>query len=48
LYFIFLSAVLKIETDFHSSLADFINVIVILPFFLFISFILSSNSKKRL
>ena len=48
LYFIFLSAALKIETDFHSSLADFINIVVILPFFLFFSFILSSNSKKRL
>jgi hypothetical protein len=46
LYFLLLSAALKIETDFHSSLADFLNIIVILPFFLIISYVLSLSVKK--
>ena len=41
LYFLFLNAALRLESDFHSALADFINIIVILPFFLFISYYLS-------
>lgn len=48
LYFLLLSAALKIETDFHSFLADFINIIVILPFFLFISYIFVLSSRTEL
>lgn len=48
LYFLLLSAALKIETDFHSSLADFLNIIVILPFFIFVSYLLSLSAKKSI
>ncbi|TRX04455.1 oligosaccharide repeat unit polymerase [Flavobacterium gawalongense] len=40
-YFLFLNAALKLETDFQTALADFINILVILPFFIFISYYLS-------
>lgn len=40
-YFLLLNAALKLEPDFQSALADFINIIVILPFFIFISYYLS-------
>jgi hypothetical protein len=40
-YFLFLNAALKLEPDFHSSLADFINILIILPVFVFLSYYLS-------
>lgn len=46
-YFLFLNAALKLEPDFHSALADFINIIVILPFFIFISYYLSLRNTDE-
>jgi hypothetical protein len=46
-YYLFLNAALKLEPDFHSSLAEFINILVILPFFLFSSLILTSNTNHE-
>lgn len=40
-YFLFLNAALKLESDFQSALADFINLITVLPFFVIISYYLS-------
>jgi hypothetical protein len=44
-YYLFLNAALKLETDFQSSLADFINILVILPIYLFVSYYLSLRNK---
>ena len=44
-YYLFLRAALKLEPDFQSALADFINLLVVLPIFLFISYNLSIKNK---
>lgn len=41
IYFLFLNAALKLESDFQTALADFINIIVVLPIFIFVSYYLS-------
>lgn len=46
-YFLFLNAALKLEPDFQNALADFINVLVILPFFIFISYYLSLRKTNE-
>ncbi len=45
IYYLFLNAALKLEPDFHSALADFINLLVVLPLFIFVSYILSLRNK---
>jgi hypothetical protein len=45
-YFLFLNAALKLESDFQSALADFINLLVVLPFFVFISYYLSLRNTN--
>lgn len=46
-YFLFLNAALKLESDFQSALADFINLLVVLPFFVFISYYLSLRNTNE-
>jgi hypothetical protein len=46
LYFLFLKAALKLEPDFHSSLAEFLNYLIILPFFIILSYFLSLKHKS--
>lgn len=46
-YFLLLNAALKLEPDFHSALAEFINTIVILPIFIFISYYLSLRKNVQ-
>lgn len=46
LYFLLLNAALKLESDFQNALADFINVFVILPFFIFISYYFSLKKSN--
>lgn len=46
-YFLFLNAALKLEPDFHSALADFINLLVVLPFFLLVSYYLSLRNTHE-
>tara|TARA_B110000285_G_scaffold234993_1_gene314104 strand:+ start:1813 stop:3123 length:1311 start_codon:yes stop_codon:yes gene_type:complete len=45
-YYLLLIAALKLEPDFHSALAMCLNYLFIVPFFLFISFLLAQNSKS--
>lgn len=46
-YFLFLNAALKLEPDFQSALADFINLLVVLPFFLLVSYYLSLRNTHE-
>jgi hypothetical protein len=41
LYFLLLNSALKLEPDFHYALADFINILIILPFFILLSYYFS-------
>lgn len=47
LYFLLLNCALKLEPDFYFALADFINVICILPFFVFTAYYLSIRNEHE-
>jgi len=46
-YFLLLNSALKLEPDFHYALADFINIITILPFFVLISYYFSIKKTNE-
>lgn len=46
-YFLFLQAALKLEPDFQNALADCINILVILPLFIFMSYYLSLRKNNE-